>query len=221
MPGSDEQGRTRNGTLAALASVVPTTLALLVTLAHVPSAAAQIYKWTDADGVVHYSSEKPSSGADVVAFRFPCYASDPNCSARVDWEHVPLNRDAFPDIIREVAGVHRVEESLIRAIIHAESAYQPDARSPKGAQGLMQLMPDTQRDLGVLDPYDPVDNIEAGTRYLAGLLRRFGGDITLASAAYNAGPGAVERHGGVPPYAETREYVRRVNILHRRYRQGS
>jgi len=178
---------------------------------------AQIYKWTDADGIVHYSSEKPPGQAPYRAFRFPCYASDPKCSARVDWENVPLNREAFPDIIREVALVHRVEESLIRAVIHAESAYQPDARSPKGAQGLMQLMPGTQAELGVNDPYDPVANIEGGTRYLAGLLARFGGDVELASAAYNAGPGAVERHGGVPPFDETKEYVRRVNILHRRY----
>lgn len=195
------------------------SLAAAVGLIVAASAGAQIYKWTDENGVVHYSNQRPPAGADYQAFRFPCYASDPRCSARVDWENVPLNENAFPDIIREVAGLHRVEESLIRAVIHAESAYRPDAKSPKGAQGLMQLMPETQQALGVIDPFDPVANIEAGTRYLADLLRRFDGDVTLASAAYNAGPGAVERHGGVPPYAETREYVRRVNILHRRYRQ--
>lgn len=193
-------------------------LAALLTALVAASVQAQIYKWTDADGIVHYSSKKPPSGADFTAFRFPCYASDPKCSARVDWENVPLNTGAFPDIIREVALVHRVDESLIRAIIHAESAYQADAKSPKGAQGLMQLMPATAQELGVADPYDPVANIEGGTRYLAGLLARFDGDVELASAAYNAGPGAVERHGGVPPYAETREYVKRVRILHRRYR---
>lgn len=199
----------------AARALLAATLGLLTAA----NGAAQIFKWTDENGVVHYSSQRPPTGADYEAFRFPCYASDPRCSARVDWENVPLNLTAFPEIIREAAGLHRVDESLIRAVIHAESAYRPDAKSPKGAQGLMQLMPDTQRELGVVDPFDPVDNIEAGTRYLAGLLRRFGGDVTLASAAYNAGPGAVERHGGVPPYAETREYVRRVSILHRRYRQ--
>jgi soluble lytic murein transglycosylase-like protein len=182
-----------------------------------PLSWAQIYKWTDENGIVHYSSEKPRNTA-VEAFRFPCYASDPTCSARVNWDTVPLNRGAFPDIIREVSMVHGVDESLIRAIIHAESAYQPDAKSPKGAQGLMQLMPPTQAELGVSDPYDPIENIEGGTRYLAGLLEQFDGDIRLASAAYNAGPGAVQRYQGIPPYPETQEYVRRVGILHRRYR---
>ncbi len=181
-----------------------------------PLSWAQIYKWTDENGIVHYSSEKPRNQA-VEAFRFPCYASDPTCSARVNWDTVPLNRGAFPEIIREVSAVHGVDESLIRAIIHAESAYQPDAKSPKGAQGLMQLMPPTQAELGVSDPYDPIENIEGGTRYLAGLLEQFDGDIRLASAAYNAGPGAVERYQGIPPYPETQEYVRRVGILHRRY----
>lgn len=193
-------------------------LVLLGLCAAAGSAVGQIYKWTDADGIVHFSSEKPSGTAVVEAFRFPCYASDPTCSARVNWDTVPLNRNAFPEIIREVSAVHGVDEHLIRAIIHAESAYQPDAKSPKGAQGLMQLMPPTAAELGVRDPYDPIENIEGGTRYLAGLLKQFDGDVRLASAAYNAGPGAVERYEGIPPFPETKEYVRRVNILHRRYR---
>ncbi|MEM1412878.1 MAG: lytic transglycosylase domain-containing protein [Pseudomonadota bacterium] len=191
-------------------------LAMLLCLGAAP-VQAQIYKWTDENGIVHFSSQPPKDDSAFERFRFPCYASDSRCSARVNWETVPLNRTAYPDIIRDVAVLHRIDEGLIRAVIHAESAYQVDAKSPKGAQGLMQLMPTTQADLGVANPYDPIDNIEAGTRYLAQLLDQFDGDITLASAAYNAGPGAVERHGGVPPYAETREYVRRVAILHRRY----
>ncbi len=191
-------------------------LVLLLVLAS-GSASAQIYKYTDENGVVHLTSEKPPSGQRFEAIRIPCYASDPGCSGRINWENVPLNTAAYPEIIREVAAVHAVDESLIRAIIHAESAYQIDARSPKGAQGLMQLMPGTASDLGVTDPYDPVANIEGGTRYLAGLLEQFNGNVTLAAAAYNAGPGAVENHSGVPPYSETREYVRRVAILQRRY----
>ena len=193
-------------------------VACLVHLLAASSATAQIYKYTDENGIVHYTSEKPPSGQDFERFRFPCYASDPNCSALVDWESVPLNTTAYPDVINEVASLHQVDPYLVRAIIHAESAYQPDAKSPKGAQGLMQLMPATQQELGVVDPYDPVDNIEGGTRYLARMLDLFDGDVELASAAYNAGPGAVQQHGGIPPYAETREYVRRVKILHRRYR---
>ena len=114
-----------------------------------------------------------------------------------------------------------MEESLIRAIIHAESAYQPDAQSPKGAQGLMQLMPSTQQEMKVADPFNPALNIKGGTRYLSDLLLEFDGDVIKAAAAYNAGPGAVRKYGGIPPYEETREYVRRVQILYERYRQAT
>lgn len=186
----------------------------------VQTAPAQMYKFTDEDGITHYTNIKPAGRADVTVFNFPCYASDPKCG-KLDWEHIPLNRRAFSDEISAAAEVFGVDDALIRAIIHAESAYQPDALSPKGAQGLMQLMPGTQRDLQVADVYDPVDNIAGGTRYLAGLLEQFDNDVELATAAYNAGPGAVREYGGVPPYAETREYVRRVRILYRRYRSGS
>jgi soluble lytic murein transglycosylase-like protein len=138
----------------------------------------------------------------------------------VRWEKVPLNTRAFLAEIRSAAQNNAVEESLIRAIIHAESAYQPDAQSPKGAQGLMQLMPATQAELQVSNPFDPGDNIHGGARYLSQLLARFDGDFELAAAAYNAGPSAVNRYGGIPPYDETREYVRRVKILYRRYGQA-
>lgn len=205
-----------DGKVPYVLNCVRLVLVLFLVLAS-GSAPAQIYKFTDENGVVHLTSEKPPAGQRFEAIRIPCYASDPGCSRRVNWENVPLNTAAYPEIIREVAAVHAVDESLIRAIIHAESAYQIDARSPKGAQGLMQLMPGTASDLGVIDPYDPVANIEGGTRYLAGLLEQFNGNVTLAAAAYNAGPGAVENHSGVPPYSETREYVRRVAILQRRY----
>ncbi len=182
-------------------------------------AAAQIYKYTDADGIVHYTSVRPEGVRDFRTFRFPCYASDPECG-KLDWEQVPLNRAAFGDEIRRAADRHAVDESLIRAIIHAESAYRPDALSPRGAQGLMQLMPATQAELRVRDPWDPLSNIEGGAMYLARMLDTFDGDVTLATAAYNAGPQSVRSHGGVPPYPETREYVRRVEILYRRYRSA-
>lgn len=183
-----------------------------------PGLAAQIYKYTDAEGIVHYSSTPPKTGQPVQTFRFPCYASDPSCSGRLDWEQVPLETLAFAPEIRNAARQYAVDESLIRAVIHAESAYRVDALSPKGARGLMQLMPDTQQELRVSDPFDPALNIDGGTRYLAQMLDLFDGDIELASAAYNAGPGAVQRHRGIPPFAETREYVKRIKILHRRYR---
>jgi len=108
----------------------------------------------------------------------------------------------------------RLDPRLVDAVIQAESGYDPRARSSKGAMGLMQLMPDTARELSVIDPWDPGENLRAGTRYLRRMLDRFGGRLELALAAYNAGPEAVRRHSGVPPYRETREYVRRVLALY-------
>jgi len=180
-------------------------------------ASAEMYKFTDEDGIVHYTNIRPSGQNNVTTFNFPCYASDPKCN-QFDWEKIPLNRNAYDDEIRAVAQVLSVDDSLIRAIIHAESAYHPDALSPRGAQGLMQLMPATQKELEVVDVFDPLSNIEGGTLYLSRLLNQFDQDVDLAAAAYNAGPGAVREYGGIPPYKETREYVRRVKILYRRYR---
>ena len=180
---------------------------------------AEMYKFTDKDGIVHYTNVKPVGQKNVRTFSFPCYASDPSCN-QLDWEKIPLNRQAFEDEIRAAADAFMVDDALIRAIIHAESAYQPDALSPKGAQGLMQLMPATQQELQVADVFDPLSNIEGGTLYLSRLLTQFDQNIELAAAAYNAGAGAVKQHGGIPPYKETREYVRRVKILYRRYRSA-
>lgn len=192
-------------------------VALTFALAMQPvPAPAQVYKYTDADGVVHFTNVKPRSGQRYATLNFPCYASDPSCRA-VDWEQVPLNTTQFNDEISRASARYAVDESLIRAIIHAESAYQAEAKSPKGAQGLMQLMPETQRELEVLDPYHPESNIDGGTYHLSRMLDLFDNDLDLAAAAYNAGEGAVQRHGGIPPYAETREYVRRIRILYRRY----
>jgi soluble lytic murein transglycosylase-like protein len=181
--------------------------------------AAQVYKWVDENGIVTYSNIAPPESGEYDVLRFPCYASDPKCRS-VAWEKVPLNTRSFSNEIRSAARSAAVDESLVRAIIHAESAYQPDAQSPKGAQGLMQLMPLTQAELAVGDPFDPAENIRGGTTYLAQLLNEFKGDVELAMAAYNAGPAAVYRHNGVPPYEETVEYVRRVKILQRRYAQA-
>lgn len=117
----------------------------------------------------------------------------------------------FASLVAAAAAAHDVPEALLHAVIGVESNYDPLAVSAKGALGLMQLMPDTARALGVADARDPAANIEAGARYLKRLLVLFGNDIALALAAYNAGPAAVARHGGgAPPYAETRRYVPRV-----------
>jgi soluble lytic murein transglycosylase-like protein len=105
---------------------------------------------------------------------------------------------------------HKLDPALVLALVQVESAFRPDAVSPKGAQGLTQLMPATARDMGVKDVLDPEQNLDGGARYLSWLLSRYGGDLKRALAAYNAGPGAVDRHRGVPPYRETLQYVRRV-----------
>jgi len=123
---------------------------------------------------------------------------------------VPLGALEFERLVRREAAAASVDPSLVAAVARTESGLDPRATSPAGAAGLMQLMPATAQALGVADPYDPVANVRGGAIYLKELLARFGGDVALAVAAYNAGPGAVERFGGVPPYTETRRYVARV-----------
>jgi soluble lytic murein transglycosylase-like protein len=110
----------------------------------------------------------------------------------------------------EAANRHGIDPELVLAVVSVESAFRPEAVSPKGAQGLMQLMPRTAASLGVEDAFDPEQNLDGGTRHLGGLLALYGGDVERALAAYNAGEGAVARHGGIPPFRETREYVRKV-----------
>jgi soluble lytic murein transglycosylase-like protein len=201
------QGRAKASFRQPWAACVALAAALSVT---VPSPApAQVYKWVDEDGVITFSNIAPPENQDYQVLRFPCYAADPKCRS-VAWEKVPLNVRSFRNEIRLAADLNAVDESLIRAIIHAESAYQPDARSPKGAQGLMQLMPQTARRYGVSDPFDAWQNLQAGATHLRGLIEEFEGNLTLALAAYNAGAGAVRRHGGVPDFPETQEYVQRV-----------
>lgn len=121
-------------------------------------------------------------------------------------------------LLRESARRHGLDPALLRAVVSVESNFKTEAVSPKGAQGLMQLMPATAASLGVRDAFDPADNVDGGSRHLASLLASYRGDLKKALAAYNAGPGAVARHGGVPPYRETREYVDKVL---KRYRGGS
>lgn len=125
----------------------------------------------------------------------------------------------FDDLFRTAARRHRVDEAYLRAVAHVESAYAPRAISPKGAMGVMQLMPATASMYGVSDPFQASQSINAGARHLAYLLRLYSGDRTLAAAAYNAGVGAVKQHKGVPPYAETRAYVKRVDAMYWAYRK--
>lgn len=173
-----------------------------------------VYRYTDNNGVVAFSGIQPSD-ASFQVIRFHCFACDPDSS--VDWRKTPLFMKPYEHEIAVAAHEFGVDPALVRAVIHAESAFNESAISPAGAQGLMQLMPATARELGVNNAMSATDNIRGGVHYLAKMLQQFKGDITLATAAYNAGPGAVGRHGGVPPYAETKAYVNRVGILHERY----
>lgn len=180
------------------------------------SSAKSIYKYRNDRGVIAYSDQRPID-FEFEVLRFDCYAC--NVSSKVNWYRTPLNTKSYRKQVKAMSQKYSVNEALVRAVIHAESAFKANAVSRAGAQGLMQLMPATASDLGVRNSLNADQNIEGGTKYLAELLKRFSGDTTLATAAYNAGPGAVTRYNGVPPYAETQAYVKRVEILKSRYAQ--
>lgn len=167
-------------------------------------AQAQIYALRDASGVLTLSDKPLGEGAQT-------YAVSGASGFRTTVPVRGARLSAWDDLIEERAAAHGVRAELVRAVIQVESAYNPRARSIKGAMGLMQLMPGTAADLGVTNPYDPEQNIRGGVAYLRSLIDRFNGSEELALAAYNAGPGAVRKYGYViPPYRETRDYVRKV-----------
>ena len=182
----------------------------------------QVYSYVGKDGVRHYTSVRPR-GVSISAMRTIKYSYMESCFAcgakpGVNFGSVRLNTAAYQAEIAAAARQHGVDEAIVRAIIHAESAYNPMALSRVGAQGLMQLMPATARRFGVGDAFNPQQNIQGGVKYLAWLLKRFDGNLTLAAAGYNAGEGAVAKYKGVPPYSETQRYVQRVGMLAERYR---
>ena len=143
----------------------------------------------------------------------------PEGTAAVPRPSRPMSR--LEGLIERYARSQALDPQLVRAVVQAESGFDPQARSTKGAMGLMQLMPETARELGVSDPWDPEQNIRGGTRYLRQMLKRFGGDLEKALAGYNAGPSAVERHGGVPPFPETTRYIGKVLALYRGGKGGA
>jgi soluble lytic murein transglycosylase-like protein len=166
---------------------------------------AQIYAWRDANGTLVLSDRKLDAPAEVYEVAgAPTYKSTKPAAS-------PSVRDRYEPLVQEYAARHSLRPELVRAVIQVESGFNPFATSPKGAMGLMQLMPQTARELGVVNAYDPEENIRGGTRYLRLLLDKYAGNEELALAAYNAGSGAVDRYGRqIPPYRETRDYVRKV-----------
>lgn len=198
----------------------PLGLWAVLLLATHTAVATDIYKYTAADGTVTYSAEKPRSGR-YEKLEPSCLLSYLGCKlSGSDWSsRVALNHRDYHHPIRQAAERHGLEPALVRAVVHAESNFNHRAVSRAGAQGLMQLMPKTQRTLGVRNPYDVHQNLDGGSRLLKELLARYRNDLRLAAAAYNAGPDAVERYRGIPPYAETRNYVRRVTQLYARYKE--
>jgi len=139
----------------------------------------------------------------------------PQVDVTTEFKAVPARR-AYEDIIQEAAKTYEIDPSLIRAVMQAESAFHPYVVSRAGAEGLMQLMPALADEMGVTDSFDPRENIMGGARYLKQLLDQHNGNIALTLASYNAGPGNVRRYGGVPPFKETRTYVKKIKAILRR-----
>ncbi|MCP5152219.1 MAG: lytic transglycosylase domain-containing protein [Ectothiorhodospiraceae bacterium] len=193
-------------------------LALLTGVLVATSAAADIYRFVDRDGVVHLADHPAGPGWKLI-LRGKGKASPRR--GKVAYRELQRNRARFGPIIERIAGEFRLDAKLVHAVVQAESAYDPKAVSSKGAVGLMQLMPGTAQRYGVTDRYNPSHNVYAGVRYLRDLLVQFQ-DVVLALAAYNAGENAVVKHGlQIPPYPETREYVKRVLANYRELRGKS
>lgn len=171
----------------------------------IPHADADIYRYVDVNGRIHFTDTPTHKGWDMYLKEAPVAGS---------------GQSSYKDIIRNHASFFRLEEALVKAVIKVESDYRPRIVSKKGAQGLMQLIPETAKLLKVDNPFDPSENIRGGSEYLRRMLDLFDNNIDLALAAYNSGPTTVKRYGGIPPYDETRNYVKRVKHYLDYYRQA-
>jgi len=168
------------------------------------------------DGKTVYGTRKLPGSIPVLSFTV---ATPPGEPAHAGLGKVGAPQvDRYPAQFRTAAKKHGIDDAWLRAIAHVESGFDAKAVSPKGAQGVMQLMPETAREYGVADAFSPMQSIDAGAQHLHWLVRRYRGDLTLAAAAYNAGVGAVTRYRGVPPYRETQDYIAKVQALHASYR---
>lgn len=171
---------------------------LLVTLFVMGTAHADIYVYIDSEGVMHFTNTPTSTSYKV-------YMREPPKFTKT-WKPIK----SYDDVISEAAKRNDLSFSLLKALIHVESYFDPKAVSKKGAMGLCQIMPQNLERLQIADPFDPWENIMGGARYLRAMLDRFRGQLPLALAAYNAGPQAVERYNDIPPYPETKDYVQKV-----------
>ena len=202
-------------------------LYILMGTAAFSHAGQTIYQMKDSNGVTLLTNNKGRYNNLKVEKK--TYYPDSNIHSYSNWgsseasvlPSYSKNKNAFDSIIKQAAQTHGVSEGLIKAVMHTESGFNTHARSPVGAQGLMQLMPATARRFNVSNAYDPHQNIMAGAKYLAWLMKRFNGNTSLALAGYNAGEGNVSKYGGIPPFRETQDYVRRVTSrYHNLYSNG-
>jgi soluble lytic murein transglycosylase-like protein len=181
---------------------------LFVTFIVTSAAQADIYLYVDRQGVMHFTNT-PTSG------KFKVYMSN-----KPKYRKALYNIKSYDDVISEAATRNGISSSLLKAVIHVESYFNPKAVSKKGALGLMQIMPENLDALNISDPFDPWENIMGGAYYFKTMLERFSGQVDLALAAYNAGPTAVEKYNDIPPYPETQRYVRKVMRAFRIYRKS-
>jgi len=170
---------------------------------------ADIYRYVDKDGVVHFTNTQCDAECELYLREAP--PETPRAGRG------GVSQAWMEEYVERFSRAHKLSPALVKAIIKAESNGERFAVSPKGAQGMMQLMPFTSKRMKVSDPFDPVENIEGGVKYIKELMGTFRGNLVHTVAAYNAGPEAVRKYGGVPPYKETRQYVKRVLDFYRQY----
>lgn len=169
---------------------------------------ADIYSYMDEDGVLHFTNAPSSSKYRYAGPEISQYAS-------INLSGKKINR--YDHIIRDASDAYGIRFELVKAMIQAESNFDPNAISKAGAIGLMQIMPANLEEFNLSDPFDPRENVMAGTRYVKHLMKRFDSDLSLTLAAYNAGPGAVIKHQSIPPYPETENYVKKVLTYYNNY----